>query len=64
MHHLHSTHDQVLVGLSVMIAVLGSWTALNLLRRVQANAGAARRWWLAGAAVARAVRFVLRRRRP
>ncbi|MDO9714599.1 MHYT domain-containing protein, partial [Paracraurococcus lichenis] len=34
------------------IAILGSWTALDLLRRVRANAGAARRWWLAGAAAA------------
>jgi NO-binding membrane sensor protein with MHYT domain/nitrogen-specific signal transduction histidine kinase len=52
MHHLHSTHDPVLVGLSVVIAVLGSWTALDLLRRMRANAGAAKQWWLAGAAVA------------
>ncbi|WP_256444274.1 MHYT domain-containing protein [Siccirubricoccus sp. G192] len=52
MHHLHSTHDPVLVSLSIAIAVLGSWTALDLLRRVRANAGAARRWWLGGAAIA------------
>src|SRR5919202_566282 len=52
MQHLHSAHDPVLVGLSVAIAILGSWTALDLLRRVRANAGAARRWWLAGAAAA------------
>src|SRR5687768_11361802 len=47
MHHLHSTHDPLLVGLAVLLAVLGSWTALDLLRRVWANAGTARRWWLA-----------------
>jgi PAS domain S-box-containing protein len=35
-----------------VIAVLGSWTALDLLRRVRANAAAAKRWWLAGAALA------------
>jgi PAS domain S-box-containing protein len=52
MQHLHSTHDPILVALSVLIAILGSWTALDLLRRVQANAGAVRHWWLAGAAVA------------
>jgi NO-binding membrane sensor protein with MHYT domain/nitrogen-specific signal transduction histidine kinase len=52
MHHLHSTHDPLLVGLAVLLAVLGSWTALDLLRRVWANAGTARRWWLAGAAIA------------
>jgi NO-binding membrane sensor protein with MHYT domain len=52
MHGIHSTHDPVLVGLSVVIAVLGSWTALDLLRRVRANAAAAKRWWLAGAALA------------
>jgi NO-binding membrane sensor protein with MHYT domain len=50
--HSHGTHDPVLVALSVLIAVLGSWTALDLLRRVRANAGTARRWWLAGAAAA------------
>ncbi len=38
--------------LSVLIAVLGSWTALDLFHRVRANAGAVRLWWLAGAAAA------------
>jgi NO-binding membrane sensor protein with MHYT domain/signal transduction histidine kinase len=52
MHDLSHAHDPVLVALSMLIAVLGSWTALDMLRRVQANAGAARRWWLAGAASA------------
>ncbi|HEV7267735.1 MAG TPA: MHYT domain-containing protein [Falsiroseomonas sp.] len=52
MHSLDHAHDPVLVALSILIAVLGSWTALDLLRRVQANVGAARRWWLAGAASA------------
>jgi PAS domain S-box-containing protein len=52
MHSLHHAHDPVLVALSLLIAVLGSWTALDLLRRVRANAGTARRWWLAGAAAA------------
>jgi NO-binding membrane sensor protein with MHYT domain/nitrogen-specific signal transduction histidine kinase len=52
MHHLHSAHEPVLVALSVVIAVLGSWTALDLFHRVRANAGAIRLWWLAGAATA------------
>ncbi|GGC54950.1 sensor histidine kinase [Siccirubricoccus deserti] len=52
MHSLHGTHDPTLVSLSVLIAILGSWTALDLLRRVRANSGAVRRWWLAGAAAA------------
>ena len=52
MPHIHSTHDPVLVGLAVVIAVLGSWTALDLLCRVRANTRVARRWWLAGAALA------------
>jgi NO-binding membrane sensor protein with MHYT domain/signal transduction histidine kinase len=52
MHSLHHAHDLVLVALSILIAVLGSWTALDLLRRMQANAGSARRWWLASAALA------------
>ena len=50
--HAHAAHDPVLVSISVAIAILGSWTALDLLRRVRANAGGARRWWLAGAATA------------
>src|SRR3954463_9640827 len=52
MHHLHSAHNSALVVLSVLIAVLGSWTALDLLHRVRANAGATRLWWLVGAATA------------
>ncbi|MBL6455408.1 PAS domain-containing protein [Belnapia sp. T6] len=52
MHHVHGTHNPVLVALSILIAVLGSWTALDLLRRVRANSGSVRLWWLLGAAVA------------
>lgn len=52
MHHLHSAHNLALVILSVLIAVLGSWTALDLLHRVRANVGVTRLWWLAGAAAA------------
>ena len=52
MHHLHSAHDPILVVLSILIAVLGSWTALDVLHRVRANTGATRLWWLAGAAAA------------
>jgi NO-binding membrane sensor protein with MHYT domain/nitrogen-specific signal transduction histidine kinase len=52
MHHLHSAHEPILVALSVVIAVLGSWTALDLFHRVRANSGSVRLWWLAGAAMA------------
>ena len=39
------------VAMSVVVAVLGSWTALDLFRRATANAAADRPWWLAAAAV-------------
>src|SRR3569833_4593889 len=52
MQHIHSAHNQALVMLSVLIAVLGSWTALDLLHRVRANSGVPRLWWLAGGAAA------------
>jgi PAS domain S-box-containing protein len=38
--------------LSVLVAMLGAWTALDLFRRVRANTGRARRIWLTAAAVA------------
>ncbi|SDB74833.1 MHYT domain-containing protein [Belnapia rosea] len=52
MHPLHSAHEPVLVAVSILIAILGSWTALDLFHRVRANRGPVRLWWLAGAAVA------------
>jgi NO-binding membrane sensor protein with MHYT domain/signal transduction histidine kinase len=52
MQHVHSAHNTALVVLSVMIAILGSWTALDLLHRVRANNRVQRLWWLAGGATA------------
>jgi diguanylate cyclase (GGDEF)-like protein/PAS domain S-box-containing protein len=48
----HASHDTSLVILSVAIAILGSYTALDLFRRVCVNAGRARTLWLATAAIA------------
>ena len=46
------THDGGLVTLSIAIAVLASYTALDLAARVRASSGWMRRAWLATAAVA------------
>jgi PAS domain S-box-containing protein len=51
MIHDHD-HDTVLVALSAAVAVLGSYTTLDLFRRVRANPGWARAWWLAATATA------------
>jgi diguanylate cyclase (GGDEF)-like protein/PAS domain S-box-containing protein len=48
----HASHDAHLVALSIAIAILGSYTALDLFRRVRVNAGRARALWLATAAAA------------
>jgi NO-binding membrane sensor protein with MHYT domain len=45
-------HHTPLVVLSIVIAILGSYTALDLSRRVRANIGQVRAWWLAAAATA------------
>ncbi len=39
------------VVMSIVVAVLGSWTALDLFRRATANSAADRLWWLGAAAV-------------
>jgi PAS domain S-box-containing protein len=44
-------HDTFLVTLSVVIAILGSYTALDLFRRVRATGGQLRARWLAAAAI-------------
>ena len=49
---MQSHHDPVFVLLSFVVAVLGSWTALDLFRRVRTHLGQARRVWLAIAALA------------
>jgi PAS domain S-box-containing protein len=45
-------HHPVYVAISILVAIIGSGTALALHRRVGAHAGAAQRAWLAAAAVA------------
>lgn len=49
---MHHHHHALLVVLSLLIAVLGSWTALDLFRRVRSHIGRAQRVWLGMAAVA------------
>jgi len=46
-HH----HEPVFVALSLLVAVFGSWTALDLFRRVRTHIGRAQRAWLGAAAV-------------
>jgi len=48
---IHSHHSAYML-LSLLVAVLGSWTALDLFRRVRTHVGRARRIWLTTAAVA------------
>src|SRR5882757_7013726 len=53
MHHHTASHDPVLVALSILIAALASYTALDLATRMRAAAsGRASSGWLAAAAVA------------
>jgi diguanylate cyclase len=47
-HH----HNAIFAALSLIVAILGSWTALDLFRRVRSHIGRARRVWLYTAAVA------------
>src|SRR4030088_2940943 len=52
MHHHTAFHDPVLVALSILIAALASYTALDLATRMRAAYGRASRAWLAAAAIA------------
>src|SRR5215204_3449843 len=52
MHHHPGSHDLVLVALSILIAALASYTALDLATRMRAASGAASVGWLAAAAIA------------
>src|SRR4051794_15444471 len=52
MTHHTAFHDPVLVALSILIAALASYTALDLATRMRAASGQARRAWLAAAAIA------------
>jgi len=49
---LHATYDPGLVALSVVIAILASYTALDLSGRVHASVGRARLLWILGGALA------------
>lgn len=49
---MHGTHDRLLVLLSIIIAIIASFTALSLAGRVRASGGWIRRAWLISAAVA------------
>ncbi len=52
MHHHPGSHDPVLVALSILIAALASYTALDLATRMRAASGPASLGWLGAAAVA------------
>ncbi|MCW3849605.1 PAS domain S-box protein [Sphingomonas sp. LB-2] len=49
---MSGTHDPLLVAISILIAIVASYTALDLAGRVRASEGWLRRIWLATAAVA------------
>src|ERR687886_598505 len=49
---MHSTYDSLLVTLSIVVAILASYTALALAGRVTVAQGAARRAWLLGGSIA------------
>ena len=48
---MSGTHDVSLVVLSIVIAIVASFTALSLAGRVRASVGGPRRLWLTAAAV-------------
>ena len=52
MHPHTASHDPVLVALSILIAALASYTALDLATRMRAASGRAGGAWLAAAAIA------------
>src|SRR6476661_8780778 len=49
---LASQNSPFFVVLALVVAVFGSWTALDLFRRIRTHVGASRLIWLIGAAVA------------
>lgn len=53
-HHMH-THDSLLVGLSIVIAMFASYTALNLANSVTVARGKVRLAWLLGGSIAMGV---------
>ena len=51
----HHHHQPIFVILSLLVAVFGSWTALDLFRRVRSHIGRTRQVWLGAAAAAMGV---------
>lgn len=51
-HPMTGTYNEVLVLFSLLVAILASYTALDMAGRVATTRGAAARWWLAGGAFA------------
>lgn len=49
---MHTHQSATFIVLSLVVAVLGSWTALDLFARVRSHIGRVRRIWLCAAAVA------------
>ena len=49
---MHHAHSPFYVGLSILVAAAGSWTALDLFRRVRTHVGRGRTAWLVIAALA------------
>ena len=49
---MHHAHSPFYVGLSILVAAAGSWTALDLFRRVRTHVGRGRDAWLVIAALA------------
>ena len=48
---LVGTYHPLLVTASILIAILSSYTALDLSSRVSANAGKIHTWWLLGGSI-------------
>ncbi|WP_328803443.1 EAL domain-containing protein [Paenibacillus silvestris] len=52
MHHLHGTYDMVLVAFSYVVAVVASYTVLDLVGRISTSKGVSRWSWLLFGAIA------------
>ncbi|WP_309492193.1 EAL domain-containing protein [Paenibacillus anseongensis] len=52
MHHLHGTYDMVLVAFSYVVAVVASYTVLDLVGRISTSKGMFRWLWLLFGAIA------------
>lgn len=52
MHHLHGTYDMVLVAFSYVVAVVASYTVLDLVGRISTSKGVSRWLWLLFGAIA------------